>query len=74
MSMFLPLSFLLVLAVILPLACYSKSPSKTRAPHLIARQVCRCHFAVSVAEGPLGVAGKGGSLQFRGGFLPLKVL
>lgn len=59
-SMFLALSFLLVLALKLPLACYSKCPSKTRAPHLLARQVCWCCFTGSVAEGPLGVAGKGG--------------
>lgn len=59
-SMFLALSFLLVLALKLLLACYSKCPSKTRAPHLLARQVCWCCFTGSVAEGPLGVAGKGG--------------
>lgn len=59
-SMFLALSFLLVLALKLPLACYSKCPSKTRAPHLLARQVCGCCFTGSAAEGPLGVAGKGG--------------
>lgn len=40
--------------------CCSRSPTKTRVPCSLARQVCRCCFTGSVAEGPLGVPGISG--------------